>query len=103
MNFAEDKKEEVAEFKVQFDIVLAEIEERVEFLEKMLEEHRYDEETKKGCLTIDPTEYLQYISIDKESMAALLEQETKNWADDFADTQKEAQIQKDKIEVLLEA
>ena len=73
INHAEDKKEEVADFKVQFDIVLTEIEERVAQLGRMLEEHKYDEETKKGCLTIDPSEYLQYISVDKDSMSALLD------------------------------
>ena len=42
-------------------------------LGKLLEEQKYDEKTKKGCLTIDASEYLQYINIDKDGIAALLD------------------------------
>ena len=57
----------------------------------MLEEHKYDEETKKGCLTIDPSEYLQYISVDKDSMSALLDDEIQNWDASLAETQQDVE------------
>ena len=91
INTAVDKKEEIQDIKTQVDILLSEIDERVDLISKLLEENKYSEETKKGCLTIDPSDYLQYINVEKERINDLIEQETAYWEESAIDTLKDAE------------
>ena len=74
----------------------------MELIGKLLEENKYDEKTKKGCLTIEPADYLQYINIEKERINELIEQETAYWEESAIDALKDAEAQKEKLSSMLE-